>query len=383
MKRLFFLLVIALLGIAGYVYFFHWETTPKVHYITESVKRGNLEKSVLATGSVRAYQRTEVGAQVSGKILKLHVSLGQAVQRGDLIAEIDAETQQNNLSTAQAQLAAQKTQLNARQVALSVAEANYQRLSRLYTQKSTSQMDLDTSKNNLALARANLEDTKAQIQVAEIAVNTARTHLSYSKIVAPMAGVVVSVPVSEGQTVNSNQTSPTLVQIADLSKALIKLEIAEGDIDQVKAQQAVTFTTLSDPSHRYEGKIQSVDPALTALTDNNYSEISGNSNAVYYYANVVVDNPHQKLRIGMTTEGKVIIAEKQNVLIVPNTALKKRGKAVFVEVLENDVVQEKAVKTGLGDNQFTEITEGLKEGEKVITAQRAEGEKVGSSRIRF
>ncbi len=385
MKILKSLLVIAILagaGVGAYSYFNTGESQ-QIHYITEESKIGDLDKSVLATGSVRANQRTEVGAQVSGKIQKIHVTLGQAVKKGDLIAEIDSETQQNNLNTAQAELSAYKTQLNAKQVALSVAESNYQRLSKLYNQKSASLSDLESAKNELATARANLEDVKSQIQVAEIAVNTAKTNLGYTKITSPIDGIIVSIPVSEGQTVNANQSSPTIVQVADLSKALIKLEIAEGDIAQVKADQTVSFNTLAEPNRRYQGKIKSIDPALTTLTDNNYTEESGNSTAVYYYANVIVDNPEMSLRIGMTTQGKVVISEKKNVLLVPTTAIKKQGKEKIIQVLENGKSVEKIVQTGLADSQYTEIISGLNEGEKVITAQRSANEQVSSNNMRM
>ncbi|QBQ64208.1 efflux RND transporter periplasmic adaptor subunit [Actinobacillus indolicus] len=385
MKILKSLLVIAILagaGVGAYSYFNTGESQ-QVHYITEASKIGNLDKNVLATGSVRANQRTEVGAQVSGKIQKIYVILGQSVKKGELIAEIDSETQQNNLNTAQAELSAYKTQLNAKQVALTVAESNYQRLSKLYNQKSASLSDLETAKNDLATAKANLEDVKSQIQVAEISVSTAKTNLGYTKITSPIDGVIVSIPVSEGQTVNANQSSPTIVQVADLSKVLIKLEIAEGDIAQVKTEQSVSFSTLAEPNRKYQGKIKSIDPALTTLTDNSYTEESGNSDAVYYYANVVVDNADMSLRIGMTTQGKVIIAEKNGVLLVPTTAIKKRGKDSIIQVLENGKAIDKTVQTGLADSQYTEITSGLKEGEQVITAQRSANEQVGNNNMRM
>lgn len=386
MKILKSLLIIAIVlgaGFVGYHYFVQGNQDQQVHYITEPVKRGDIYKSVLATGSVRANQRTEVGAQVSGKVLKLHVSLGQAVKKGEIIAEIDSETQQNSLNAAEAELLAYKTQLNAKQVALTVAESNYNRITKLYSQKSASLNDFETAKNELATAKANLEDAKAKIQVAEIAVNTARTNLGYTKIVSPIEGVIVSVPVSEGQTVNSNQTSPTIVQVADLSKALIKLEIAEGDIALVKPNQSVNFTTLADQQRVYQAKINTIDPALTTLTDNDYTEESGNSDAVYYYANVIVDNQDGNLRIGMTTQGEVMIAEKQGVLLVPTLAVKKQGNYSKVQVLENGKTVEKLVQVGLSNGQFSEIISGLAEGENVVTAQRASNEKVGNNNMRI
>lgn len=370
-------------GYFAYQHFYAENNNQQIHYITEEARLGRIDKSVLATGSVRANQRIEVGAQVSGKIQKIYVTLGQTVKRGELLAEIDSSNQQNQLDTAQAQLSIYKAQLNSHQTALAVAESNYNRLSKLYQQKSTSQTELENARNSLASAKASVEQSKAQIRSAEISVNDARVNVGYTKITSPIDGVIVSIPMSEGQTANSNQISPTIVQVADLSKMLIKLEISEGDIAQVRENQTVTFTTLSDPNRVYQGVIESVDPALTTLTDNNYSETSGNSTAVYYYANVLIDNSDNSLRIGMTTQGRVVIAEKNDVLLAPTSAIKKRGKRNVIEVLEDGKAVEKEVQLGLADSQNTEIVSGLNKGDKIITAQRSSNEKVGSNNMRM
>lgn len=370
-------------GYFAYQHFYAENNNQQIHYITEEARLGRIDKSVLATGSVRANQRIEVGAQVSGKIQKIYVTLGQTVKRGELLAEIDSSNQQNQLDTAQAQLSIYKAQLNSHQTALAVAESNYNRLSKLYQQKSTSQTELENARNSLASAKASVEQSKAQIRSAEISVNDARVNVGYTKITSPIDGVIVSIPMSEGQTANSNQISPTIVQVADLSKMLIKLEISEGDIAQVRENQTVTFTTLSDPNRVYQGVIESVDPALTTLTDNNYSETSGNSTAVYYYANVLIDNSDNSLRIGMTTQGRVVIAEKNDVLLAPTSAIKKRKGQNFIEVLENGKAVEKEVQLGLADSQNTEIVSGLNKGDKIITAQRSSNEKVGSNNMRM
>lgn len=380
LKSFALLLGVAALGVAGYFYYGSKDDANQVHYITEAVSRTHLEKSVLATGSIRASQRTEVGAQVSGKIISLHVSLGQAVKKGDLIAEIDASNQSNSLHTAEAQLASYRAQLASAKVALEVAQANYNRLSKLYKLESVSQLELETAKNTLASAKASVNEAQAQVKQAEISVSDASTNLNYTKIVSPMDGVIVSIPISVGQTVNSAQSSPTIVHVADLSKMLIKLEISEGDIAQVKAGQTMSFTTLAEPNHRHQSQIDSIDPALTTLSDDNssnkYIEQSGNTEAIYYYANALVDNAEQRLRIGMTVQGQVDIAKRENVLVVPNTAISKRGSESYVQVLENQRPIEKKVETGLADGQYTEITAGLNEGEQVITTQRADNEKI-------
>lgn len=380
LKTLATLVLATAIGIAGYVYYDKKSNDKQIHYITESVTRTNVDKSVLATGSVRANKRTEVGAQVSGKIQKLYVELGQRVKQGDLIADIDSSNQSNSLSTAEAQLSSYQAQLSSAHVALEVAQSNYNRLAKLYKANSTSLTELDNAKNTLASAKATVNNIKAQIKSAEISVNDAKTNLNYTQIVSPMDGVVVSVPVSVGQTVNSNQTSPTIVQVADLSRMLIKLEISEGDIAQVKVGQNVTFTTLADPNREYTAVINSVDPALTTLTDNNYTEKSGNTEAVYYYANVSIDNADNSLRIGMTTQAQITIAKKENVLVVPTTVIKKRGKENYVFVLEEGKSIEKIITIGMADAKNTEVVSGLNEGDKVIITQREDGERVSTAR---
>ena len=373
------ILILALgAGIGSYFYINKTEDANQVHYITEPVKRTTIDKNVLATGSVRASQRTEVGAQVSGKIISLNVKLGQAVKKGDLIAEIDASNQSNSLSTAEASLASYQAKLKSAQVALEVAQSNYARLSKLYKSDSASLSDLETAKNTLASAKATVDEVKSQIQTAQISVNDAKTNLNYTQIISPMDGIIVSVPVSVGQTVNSNQTSPTIVQVADLSKMLIKLEISEGDIAQVQEGQEIRFTTLAEPNRAYQSKIDTVDPALTTLTDNNYTEESGNTEAIYYYANALVDNADNRLRIGMTVQGQVNIAKRENVLVVPTSTLKKKGNKTTIQVLNNNQVEEKEIQTGLSDSQYTEVISGINEGEQVVVTQRADSEKVSS-----
>lgn len=367
------------LCLLGY-YFFYGKNGNQITYLTENVTRGNLHKTVIANGTVRSANRVEVGAQVSGQIKKLHVKLGQEVKQGDLIAEIDSTTQQNTLNTAQAELDSYQAQLKAKKVAYEVAKSAYDRINRLYKTRSASLDDLDTAKNTLATAEADIEDIEASIKKAEIEVDTAKTNLGYTTITAPIDGTIISIPVSEGQTVNSNQTTPTIVQIADLSKMLIKAEISEGDITKIKAGQNVSFTTLADPDVNYQSTIYSVDPAMTTLTDDEYSESVSDTEAVYYYANILINNDDKKLYIGMSTINTITISDADNVLLVPTLTLKKQGNKTYVNVLtNNNQVEQREVTIGLADDMNTEILSGLNEGEQVISSQVANGEQVGST----
>ena len=383
-KRFFILLGLAVAAGAAY-YFFSSNNKQETTYLTESVTRGNVEKTVVASGSVESVNEVDVGAQASGKITKLYAKLGQEIKKGEMIADIDSTTQINTLNTKKAALVSYQAQLKAKKTAYDVALSSYNRLSKLYTQKATSLDSVNTAKSTLDNAKAEVEAIEANIKQAEIEVNTAETNVGYTKITAPMDGTVISVPVSEGQTVNANQTAPTIVTIADLSKMKIKPEISEGDITKVKAGQEVSFTILSDSQTVYHSVIDSVDPANTTTSDSSStssstsSSSSSTTSAIYYYANVLIDNPDRTLRIGMTTENNIKIANAKDVLLVSNMAIQKRDGKSFFNVLNNkNQPEQREVETGVQNDFQTEIKSGLNEGEKVIVSQVANGEQVGS-----
>lgn len=386
MKKRFFILLGLLIAAGAAYYFFSSNSKQETTYLTESVTRGNVEKTVVASGSVESVNEVDVGAQASGKITKLYVKLGQEIKKGEMIADIDSTTQINTLNTKKAALVSYQAQLKAKKTAYDVALSSYNRLSKLYMQKATSLDSVNTAKSTLDNAKAEMEVIEANIKQAEIEVNTAETNVGYTKITAPMDGTVISVPVSEGQTVNANQTTPTIVTIADLSKMKIKPEISEGDITKVKAGQEVSFTILSDSQTVYHSVIDSVDPANTTITDSsstssstNSSSSSSTTSAIYYYANVLIDNPDRTLRIGMTTENNIKIANAKDVLLVSNMAIQKLDGKSFVNVLnDKNQPEPREVETGVQNDFQTEIKSGLNEGEKVIVSQVANGEKVGS-----
>lgn len=383
MKKKLWWLAIAGVLIGGVIYYFTQHNQTGTTFLTEEVKRSDVEKTVVASGSIESSNEVDVGAQVSGKITKLYVTLGQEVKKGDMIADIDSTTQVN---TKKAALASFQAQLKGRQTANDVALSSYNRLAKLYKQQATSLDSLNTAKSALDTTKAEMEALKESIKQAEIEVNTAETNVSYTKITSPIDGTVISTPISEGQTVNSNQSTPTIVTVANLDRMLIKAEISEGDITKVKAGQEVNFKILSDNLTVYQAVIDSVDPATTTKTDAksssslNSTTSSSSTAAVYYYANMSVNNPNRVLRIGMTTENTIKIASVKNVLTVPNMSLQKEGNRYFVRVLKGTQAEQREVQIGEQNDFQTEIKSGLTEGERVILSQLAEGEQVGSMR---
>ena len=362
-----------------------------ITYMTERVRSGNLNQVVEATGEVAAVNLVSVGAQVSGQIKKLYVVLGQEVKQGEMIAEIDSQTQENTLNTDKAKLSNYKAQLEARKIILNISKKQYDRELVLIKTNSTSQENLENARNAYATAKANVNEMESLITQTQIAINTDETNLGYTKIRAPLDGTIVSVPVEEGQTVNANQTTPTIVQIANLNDMEIDIEISEGDITKVKPGMDVTYTILSEPNTIFRAKLDSIDPGLTTLTDGSYDKSSSTSassssstEAVYYYGRAYVDNPEGKLRIGMMTQNTIHVTSAENVLIVPSITITSRQDKHYVRILsDDDNVERREVEVGISDGVYTEIRSGLAEGERVISSEVIKGEQVsGSSRMR-
>jgi macrolide-specific efflux system membrane fusion protein len=370
---------IGLLAVAALAAGMWWWLKPKneINYLTEPVVRTSIAQTVSATGEISAAQLVDVGAQASGQIKKLHVTLGQQVKKGDLIAEIDSTSQLNNLNTNKAKLDTYQAQLVSAEIALRSADKKYKREQALWQEDATSREALEDAQDAFAAAKASVAELKSSIRQTQIAINTAEADLGYTRITAPMDGTVVAIPVEEGQTVNANQTTPTIVQVADLSTMLNKMQIAEGDVNKVKAGMKLTFTTLSQPDNVREATLESIDPGLTTMSQGSYTTSTDTTDsAIYYYARSLVPNEDGNvLHIGMTTENTIIINQAEKVLAVPKLAVKQRGGKQYVRVLgENNQPQEKEITTGLSDNMSTEVKSGLSEGENVIISEAAAGE---------
>ena len=359
-------------------------TKPQVSYLTEKVRRGDIVKSVVTTGEIASAQLVDVGAQVSGQIEKLLVVTGQKISQGELIAEIDSTTQRNDLATGRARLASYEAQLLARQTALKTAQAKYDREFKLKQRAATVEENLDNAEQALASAQAALAETESLILQARIAVDTAETNLGYTRIISPLAGTVVSVPVEKGQTVNASQQAPTIVKIADLGRMEIKMQISEGDVTKLKPGLRVSYTILSEPDRVFSGVLDSVDPGLTALSDGGYTGSTAAGTAVYYYGKLKADNADGTLRIGMTTQNTIIIDEVRDGLMVPSIAVNPTSHdTAVVRVLEKGRPLERTIRIGLSDNMNTQVISGLAEGEEVVAAQMSAAEVETAATVRL
>ena len=371
--------VAALVILAGLGWYGYQKMQPKneATFITEEVKRGKIAQTVSATGEISATNLVDVGTQVSGQIKKMHVKIGDVVKEGDLIAEIDNVSQVNEVNTRKAQLQTYQAQLESAQVALKIAQRKYSRYKSLASADAVSKEEFEATEDSLATNRARIKELQSSIRQTQIAINTAEKDLGYTRITAPSAGTVVSLVVEQGQTINASQTSPTVVQIADLTSMTNKMQIAEGDATKVKAGQTVNFTILSEPDTPISAKLDSIDPGLTTMSQGSYSKSTDTtSNAIYYYARATVPNPEGKLAIGMTTQNTVEIASADNVLMVPTVAIKTKDGKKFVRVLgANNQAVDKEIQTGLKDSMNTEVKSGLNEGEKVVMSEMGAAEK--------
>ena len=372
-----FIVVASVLCFLGYlVYDKYLKKEEKDEFITSPAVKGELTKSIDSNGEIYATELIDVGAQVSGQIKKLYVKLGDYVKEGDMIAEIDSATQQNNVDTKRAQLGIYEAKLNSAKVAFEIAETKFKREKELYAKNATSKEEFENAKNALAVNQASLKEMQAQVAQTKISLNTAEIDLGYTKIVAPKSGTVVSVQVEEGQTVNSNQTTPTIVNIADLSKVQLKMEIAEGDITKIKVGSKIEYTILSEPNRKFYAQVSSIDPGLTTLSNGKYSSTStttsssSTTSAIYYYAKSIVDNSEGILRIGMTTQNVIYLDSVKDAIIVPTMAIKKEnGKSVVYVLKDGKNIERREVKIGLVDSLRTQILSGINEGENVVTSR--------------
>ncbi len=386
MKKSKILIILLILGVGGYFVYdkFFKVKDEKVEFITKKAKKGSFSKKVDATGEIFATELIDVGAQVSGQIKKLYVKLGDQVKKGDMIASIDSSTQQNNIDNKEAQLAIYKAQLESAKVALNISKTQFDRENALFAKNATSKQEFESAKNTYSANSAKIKELEAQIKQTNIELSTAKINLGYTKITAPRDGTVVSVQVEEGQTVNANQTTPTIVNIADLSHVKMKMQIAEGDITKIKVGTPVEYSILSEPTKKFQTTVSSIDPGLTTLSDgsygssssskSSYSSSSSSSSAVYYYAQSIVDNKDGILRIGMTTQNELLIANVEDAIIVPSIGIKKDENGTFVYVLKDGKAVKTAVKTGIKDNLDTQIISGVNEGDEIITSQGSSSE---------
>jgi HlyD family secretion protein len=346
-------------------------------YQAATVTRGSITQLVTATGTLNPVVNVQVGSQVSGNIHKLFADFNSEVKAGQTVAQIDPALFQAAVTQAEGDLATA-------QAGLELAKVNATRIEQLFKQKNSSQQDLDA-------AVAALHQGEGSVKIKQGALDKAKADLDHCTITSPVDGVVISRNVDVGQTVAASLQAPVIFQIAnDLTKMQIDSNVAEADVGAVEVGQDVDFTVDAFPTRTFHGKVVQVRNAPITV-----------QNVVTYDTVIGVDNKDLKLKPGMTANVSVIIEHKDNVLQLKNAALRfrppdaaaapaptqprpagfsgsqgqrpagarERKPERTVYVLSFGRPKPVQIKTGISDGIVTEVTEGLKEGDKVVTAE--------------
>src|SRR5262249_10553538 len=346
-----------------------------VNYQTATIARGPITQAVTATGTLNPVVNVQVGSQVSGNIAKLFVDFNSDVKAGQVVAQIDPALFQATVTQAEGDLASA-------QAALELAKVNATRTQDLFARKTSSQADLDQ-------AMANLHQAEANVKIKQGALDKAKADLEHCTITSPIDGVVISRSVDVGQTVAASLQAPVIFQIAnDLTKMQIDANVAEADVGVLEVGQDVDFTVDAFPMRTFHGKVVQVRNAPITV-----------QNVVTYDTVIGVSNPDLKLKPGMTANVSIIVAQKDNVLQIKNAALRyrppeaapaemgsrspapagarggrgrqQRTSERTVYLLSGGRPQPVQIKTGISDGVVTEVKEGLKEGDRVVTAELA------------
>lgn len=311
------LAVIVLLAAAGATYWFtKGSNEPTTKPLIATVTVGNIENTVTAAGSLQPRNFVDVGAQVSGQLEKLFVEVGDVVEQGQLLAQIDASVQAQRVAASKASLDALEAQLASRQASLKLAEANAARQEMLMEEDATSQQEFDNAQNSLVSARSSLRQLQAQIEQSRASLASDEAQLGYSKIYAPKGGTVVSINLKEGQTLNATQQAPTVLRIADLSMMTVETNVSEADVGKLTKGMDVYFTTLGGGNRRWYGKLRQILPTPTIT-----------NNVVLYTALFDVNNNDGALLPSMTAQVFFVTSSARNVLTVPMGALTFTGTA--------------------------------------------------------
>ena len=341
-------------------------------YEATTVKRGSLQNSVTATGTVEPVTQVEVGTQVSGIVSHLYADYNSVVKKGQVIAELDKSNLMSQLNTAKAQLSQAQASLRSAQSDLAYQKANYNRYKTLYQKGLISANDYETARLSYQTSQQTVVSRKDQVVSAQEEVSRAQTNLSYATITSPIDGIVVSKSVEEGQTVNANMSTPDLFTIAqDLTNMQVVADVDEADIGDVKKGERVTFTVDAYPDDTFEGVVTQV--RLEATTTNN---------VVTYEVVISAPNADMKLKPGLTANVVIYTQESNGVLSVPSKALRytptketigaRKMKDVSnaknkVWTLEGNTLVAHKVNIGMSDGTHTQVLSGIKEGQVVIT----------------
>jgi len=342
---------------------------------TVTVTLGDIEEVVSAQGKLEAKELVDIGAQITGQLQKIYVAIGDYVKAGQLLAQIDpriyearVEADQSNIKNLQAQLAGQRAQTK-------FARQQFERNRELILTHSVSLQDLQNSEYILNSSEATEASIKAQIEQVKFTLNENKTNLGFTKIYASITSTVVDQKAREGQTLNANQQTPTILQLAKLDVMTVRAQVAEADVMRVKVGMPVYFTTLGSGGRRWQASVRQILPTPEII-----------NNVVLYNVLVDVDNQDRQLMTGMSAQMFFVLGAAKQVPLVPVAALGARapnadnadGPAYRVKEQVGDKVTEKTVHIGLKTRRFAQIRAGLRPGATLLVHQPEENQDKGA-----
>ncbi len=383
MKKVWKYAVLAVVAGCG-VLLFGFDSGKENSFITKKAVRGKIVEKVTASGVINPISTVNIGTQVSGTISEIYVDYNSKVEKNQLLAQIDPALFEATVAQRKAALDIAKAQVEVVKNDIVYYQKHLERIKKLNKSQYSTDKELESAQRDYDNAVAQLALNEAQVTQAQASLLAAEIDLRYTKIISPVDGIVVSKEVEVGQTVAASFQTPTLFNVAeDLTKMQIEASVVEADIAKVKDGQTVEFSVDSFPDEIFYGVVTQVrNEAITT------------SNVVTYEVIIEIDNKDLRLKPGMTANVEVITAQSDNALLVPNKAMRfyitdengetKRYQDKGVWVLSGGKPVRLTVKTGVSDDDNTEITEGkLKEGDEVIIEDRSEEAKVRAMRMRM
>jgi len=350
---------IALALAAGAWWFWSARADTQPAFRTQVVQLGSVEDTVSAVGTLQPLNYVDVGTQVSGQLKTIYVDYGDRVEKGQLLAQIDPTVYEARVAADEANLLALRAQRSDKQVQLALAEKQFERQRRLLGERATSQDQYDSADANRKSLIAQIAVLDAQIQQAEATLKSDQANLGYTKIYAPMTGMVVSITSRQGQTLNANQSAPIILRIADLDTMTVKTQVSEADVPKLKLGMEAYFTTLGQPDKKRVGKLRQILPTPETV-----------NNVILYSALFDVPNPDLDLMTQMSAQVFFVIARAENLPVVPMSALRPLPNGGYgLRVMENGQPVRRKVEVAASNRVNAAISSGLKAGEEIVIDQ--------------
>lgn len=336
----------------------------------EAVKvvRGDVAPTVTADGLIAAKDTVNISSQVMGEIIAIPFKEGERVKKGDVLVQINPDTYQRDVASAKANLDGAMVALDQAKVTLAQRQRDWDRAEDLFKQGIYSTSQHDDAKLALDQAKLGYDSAQTMVQQAKASYQRAQDYLAKTTMLSPINGVVTAVNAKVGETAvmgTMNFAGTVILTVSDLSQIITEVEVDEADFPRLKMGQPVVVTVDALGGKKYDGTVIEIGASAQAGSSGVQTNIR------QFKVKVLITNPDAQLRPGVTARVKLIADKRKDALRVPIGAIRteeKNGEQVFfVFIAENGKVAKRPIKAGLSDDLYTEVTEGLKGGEEVIT----------------